>query len=302
MIRTLSVSLIGLCFLLFQCADEGLVNPNYPARPEISFKNIQFIETPAIQDFDTLKLIINYKDGDKDLGLDDNYLEYPYNHAFYYLVNGTTIQDTVPLSSRYVYGSASPFQAYILLQPFPSTIPVGKLVTSANSSSFNGFPTYDPTSCLNYSYTEVLVPASFNAVDNSYNIQDTLKDIVGNNYYLVEGALFYKRNINHLNIHITYFVMENGEFFEFDWFKEFCIDYNGRFPVLEGKGTYKVGPFKIKAKTPWEGEITYNMANSIFNPLFTNKTLKLKIRIQDRALNRSNVIETPPFTLASIKK
>jgi hypothetical protein len=283
-----------------QCTDE-LVDPNYANEPEISYKSIQFIETPAIQDFDTLKLTIKYKDGDKDLGLDETNNEYPFNDAFYYLINGTSIQDTIPVSTRFVYGTRTNYE-YTLLTSLSSSVPTGKLVTSKNYSSFNGFPTYDPTSCVNYSFTEVLVPASFNAVDNSYNIQDTLKDEFGNDYYLVEAYLFYKPNINHRNIKVTDYVLENGEFVEFNWFEKFCINYNGRFPVLDGKGTFNSGPFKIKARTPWEGEITFNMANSSFNTIFTDKTLKLKIRIQVSALNRSNVIETTPFTLASIKK
>jgi hypothetical protein len=302
MTRILAASLIGFCFLLLQCTDEN-VNPNYGSEPGISFKNLEFIQTPSLADSDTLKLTINYKDGDKDLGLDETFNEYPFNHAFYYLVNGASITDTVPLTVRTVYRSSPPFTLYSLLESLTSTsTPVGKLVTSKNYSSFNGFPTFNPTSCLNYSLTEVLVPASFNAVDNSYNILDTLKDQLGNDYYLVRGNLFYKSNTNNTNIKVTYYVLENGVFEEFDWFENFCINYNGRFPVLDGKGTFNAGPFKIKAKTPWEGEITYNMANSSFNTIFADKTLKLKIRIQDRALHRSNVIETPAFTLASVKK
>jgi hypothetical protein len=43
------------------------------------------------------------------------------------------------------------------------------------------------------------------------------------------------------------------------------------------------------------------MENFGFVPYFRNDTLKLRIRIIDRALNTSNVIETPEFTLEGIQ-
>jgi hypothetical protein len=42
------------------------------------------------------------------------------------------------------------------------------------------------------------------------------------------------------------------------------------------------------------------MVSSQFNTLFGNKTIKLRIQIQDRALNRSNTIESNEFTLAEV--
>jgi hypothetical protein len=76
---------------------------------------------------------------------------------------------------------------------------------------------------------------------------------------------------------------------EFDWFEEFCIDFNGRFPVL----TNQEGPL--------EGTIRYAMPNSSFLALFSVKTLRLKVSIRDRALNLSEEVTTPQFTLDGIK-
>jgi hypothetical protein len=101
---------------------------------------------------------------------------------------------------------------------------------------------------------------------------------------------------------VDFLVFENGDWKEFDWFEEFCITYDGRFPYFgQGTGKFNAPPFKIKAKTPWEGEITYSMVCPCFIPLFSTNTLKLKITIKDRALHTSNTIETPEFTLDGIR-
>ena len=39
-----------------------------------------------------------------------------------------------------------------------------------------------------------------------------------------------------------------------------------------------------------------------FKSVLTDKTFKLKIKIKDRSLNNSNIIETQDFTLTSILK
>lgn len=150
---------------------------------------------------------------------------------------------------------------------------------------------------------QLLVSEESEALDENYNILDTLIDQLNKKYFLIEEPLLYERNENHNNIFVEFYISDDGiNFTKFDWFEEFCIDYNGRFPlILDYRGTFKSGPFKIKAKTPWEGEITYSMPNSSFLALFQSKKLKLKITIKDQALHASNTIETPVFTLDEIR-
>jgi len=267
--------------------------PEFTNSPEISFKKIQFKETPSVADFDTLILYIDFKDGDGDLGLNEKYSEYPFNDSYFYIAAGTTLADTLRVSTRTAQRTSPPFTVYSLLVPFGDTFPIGKLINSRtrNNPTYAALPVYNPASCLNYTFTEVLVPASFNAVDETYTITDTLKDQFNNSYYLVEDILFYRKNPNHYNIEIVFEYLENGEYKVFDWYKEFCIDFNGRFPVLGDD----------RQKRPLEGTIRYSMANSSFLTLFNVKTLRLRVKIKDRALNVSNEILTPPFTLTSIK-
>ena len=39
-----------------------------------------------------------------------------------------------------------------------------------------------------------------------------------------------------------------------------------------------------------------------WNSVFRNDTLKLEIKVKDRALNESNVVTTPDFTLSQIER
>lgn len=60
--------------------------------------------------------------------------------------------------------------------------------------------------------------------------------------------------------------------------------YNGVFPRLKEGET----------KGPIEGSLTYKITSfNFFNQ--DSSIVKIRVQIQDRALNKSNVVETPPF-------
>jgi hypothetical protein len=112
-------------------------------------------------------------------------------------------------------------------------------------------------------------------------------------------TFYFEFNPNHYNIDVDFLVQDaiTAEYKEFDPTKELeypgCGDsFNGRFPILSPDG----------AKTPLEGTIRYAMQSFGFQAVFSTKTLKLRITIKDRALNSSNVVETAPFNLASIRR
>ena len=82
-----------------------------------------------------------------------------------------------------------------------------------------------------------------------------------------------------------------GKFTLFDWEKEYCeAAFNQRFPVL----TEKPGPL--------EGNLQYALTSVGIKATFGARTLRLKIRIRDRALNVSNDVQTEEFTLDKIKR
>ncbi|MCB0495291.1 MAG: hypothetical protein KDC79_04105 [Cyclobacteriaceae bacterium] len=108
-------------------------------------------------------------------------------------------------------------------------------------------------------------------------------------------TFYVQQNRNHYNIFIDYYRKKEGKYELFDFkttFGQNCGEnYYGR---IEGPSIYGV-PLK-------SGKIEYPMWGARLYVIFKNDTLKLKIQIQDRALNKSNIIETPEFTLQEITK
>lgn len=105
----------------------------------------------------------------------------------------------------------------------------------------------------------------------------------------VIDTVYFELNPDHYNIFIDFLVKQNdGSFQEFDWRTEFCTTYDGRFPILAKNSD-------LRLKNPVEGTLRYAMLSTGFKLQFSIKTLKLRIQIQDRLLNKSNIIETPEF-------
>ncbi len=127
-----------------------------------------------------------------------------------------------------------------------------------------------------------------------YNCINWLIDTIQNKL----DTFYFQLNPNHYNIFVDFLVKNaDGTFTEFNWLTEFnypgCgLTFDGRFPILSD----------LNHKTPLDGTIKYGMVSTGFLVLFSIKTLKLRITIQDRAFNKSNVVETKEFTLQSIKK
>jgi hypothetical protein len=145
---------------------------------------------------------------------------------------------------------------------------------------------------------------SISSADASLNIQDTIT-LDGKKFIKFQDAVLYKPNENHYNIFVEFWLFNNGtgSFEKYDWFEEYCITYNGRFPLIGAKpsGTIKSGHIKVNIRTQWDGKITYSMPNTSYLAIFGNSPIKLAITIKDRALNTSNTVITPEFILKDIK-
>ncbi len=117
-------------------------------------------------------------------------------------------------------------------------------------------------------------------------------------YHGFEGyegdTLYFQQNPDHWNIIVKYFIRKNGVYTEFDWetaLDPLCSDsFNGRFPILSDQSS----------NSPLEGRLRYGMTSTGFTLIFRNDTIKLQVSIKDRALNTSNIIETPGFVLKNI--
>src|SRR5690242_16348404 len=62
--------------------------PEYPDTPDISFKSLTFVkgglQANGNKAADTIVLILNFKDGDGDVGVSSDELAPPYNDRWYY--------------------------------------------------------------------------------------------------------------------------------------------------------------------------------------------------------------------------
>jgi hypothetical protein len=275
--------LFGISTLVVSCFDP----PEFPLTPEIDFENIYFRKAKAVGDRDSLIVTISFRDGNGDLGLSSSDIEPPFHDVNYFLANDG---DTIALKKETVY---------LELPQFVSVPPnaTGKLVTVRTPRDplyANLIPEYvdDFASCTYYTYTYVLVnEPDIDIFDDTYNVDTVLSYPNIDKIYVLLDTFYYERNPNYANIDVEYWVKEGGTFKLFDWEKEFCtISFNQRFPVL----TEKTGPL--------EGSLQYAMVTSGMESIFSIKTLKLRIKIRDRKLNVSNIIETPEFTLDKIKK
>ena len=130
-----------------------------------------------------------------------------------------------------------------------------------------------------------------------------------NGYGDLLDTLLIDFNMNQFNIEVDFFVKRFGQFQEIDLRAQppgsanantFCgISFDGRFPCLSSDDN-PCG-FIQGNNRPIEGIVTYDMNSGLFLPIFRTDTIKLSFKIKDRALNESNVAETPEFTLQSIQ-
>jgi hypothetical protein len=97
-------------------------------------------------------------------------------------------------------------------------------------------------------------------------------------------------NENFFNYFVRFYEKKNGIYEEFIWKDEpFYLTFDGRFPYLNTSGKDR----------PLEGKLRYGMVSTGWLLVFRD-SLKLSIQIQDRALNKSNIVESNPFTLEGI--
>lgn len=254
---------IGLMAMVGAC----LKQPEYSNVPEIAFQDMYL--GSKVNRVDSLVLSFNFKDGDGDLGLDSNLdsADITYQSPLY----GIYFEDG---EVRY-----TPKNDYTLPQLFQ--VSSGQIVNGLY------YLTWD---------TKKTVPTADTLPDLNCTSWELLKELKDDKY-IVKDTLYIKQNLNYSNIFLDVYVKQNdGTFSKYNVSYTFpnCSPYpfNGRFGNLtndRGKNS------------PLEGTIHYSM-NVAWRLTFSFKTLKLKFYIQDRALHKSNVIETKEFTLASITR
>lgn len=250
--------------------------PEFPDEPEISFSNIVFI--PGADTGDSLILSIDFQDGDGDLGLSGSDDNFPY-HPFDIIVDSN--RDTVFFRDgiREFDGKER-----IAVPPFFRQSPDGVRVLFSDidnrSRTFN---------CGEYEFltTEVIETVNVNGI-----LQERLRSITIDTFNIIP-------NESHNNFYVRFMRKVNGSFVEFDFRSvgrsDLCgEDFNGRFPIFDQQN--------FENENALAGTIDYDMISVGFNLAFRRDTFRIDASIRDRALNLSNEISTPEFTLESITK
>jgi len=276
--------LFGICVVIVSaCFDP----PQFGLAPLIDYENIYYTEAKAVGERDSLVLSISFKDGNGDLGLSGTQIEPPFHDLNYYLASNGNL---IPVEKESVYSNLPQF---VKIPPGVT----GKLVTvrTGDDPAYDDdLPAFtDPYSCTFYAYTKIYVDEADSDIfdEQTHNVDSVISTPNFPKIFVLEDTFYYKKNPNHVNIEVEFWVKESNGYTLFDWEKEFCtISFNQRFPVL----TEKTGPL--------EGSLQYAMVTTGLKSIFSIKTLKLRVRIRDRSLNVSETIETPEFTLDKIKK
>ena len=288
----------GLLSFLAIISGSCFEPPEFPITPQIEFERIEFVKAKAPGDFDSLNLYLNFRDGDGDLGFLETAadISFPYHNADFYQENNGTLE---PLYT--VTGYVGDDEYDLLEIPDPARGKIAVFRTRLNPDYSDDLPpTFD---CARYEYLGgaldpdnsgdgrrlLIEKADRVALDPLVKLVDSIPGADGTTaYYQIRDTLYYTPNPNHYNIEVDFLVKdpaEPGGFREFDWQQEFCTTFDGRFPVFSDK------------QSSIDGTLRYSMTSLGFTTLFSIKTLKLKVSIKDRALNKSDVIETPEFRL-----
>ncbi len=272
----------GAVFFFLMIALDSCFNPpEFPIEPQI-VKVEDIVFKKGGSNPDSLILTISFKDGDGDLGIDEDipfFSSYPYHPINYFLAKDGQL---LTISTIKPYEDVPPIFKVDNNQS-------GKLVSvrTRNEPGYGALPDYN---CYAYTFDSVYVQeADKDIFDASYSLWKVIQETPSHPtiYHLLD-TFYIEKNTNHFNITVD-FQIKNSDltYTDFDWEKETCdpIGFDGRFPVL------------TESKVPLEGTLRYSMESFGLSATFQGRTLRLKVKIKDRALNESKPMYTRDFII-----
>jgi hypothetical protein len=277
---------VGIISSSIGCNDNS--DETVSSIPLIESATVAFVEPPDRPGWnipDTVNLTIDFTDRDFDLGFDYKVMEdrqFPYHYCDYFINGSSGIEKIAPTIIEV------PKIGYM---DYLKSDKIGKLITFGNIKQAISEP--PPLNCVDYEFATLFVDGAL--IDSSYNTTDN----IGNDYLVID-TLYRQLNENHYNIKVDFLVENSGGYELYDWQKEFCTTFNGRFPLVNNPNDFGVGqggPFKFKRKSKSKGQLKYSMTSHGFKILFQGKNLKLRVTITDRSLNKSNAFETEPIVI-----
>ncbi|NOS92857.1 MAG: hypothetical protein HOP30_13110 [Cyclobacteriaceae bacterium] len=254
--------------LLMVALNACFETPTYPVVPQIEILNDELYYGKSSTG-DSLVVVLKFKDGDGDMGLsDDDQNTFKFGNRYYY--------DLGDNDFKLDYEDVNQALTYKIRRTNPTlNINIDPLAITENFQPISNYDFVTPYNCTRW-------------------------EVIRGSNNIVKDTVFVFYNPNYYNIYIDFYTKNtDGSYTLFDPTIIFkypncsIAGYNGRFPILSKD---------LGKKSPLDGKITYALKGGAFEDQFGSKTMQLKITIQDRALNKSNVITTKDFTLASIRK
>jgi hypothetical protein len=260
--------------------------PEFSNIPAIEFESLTY---KRINNVDSLILRISFTDGDGDLGLSEDEQD-----------------NTCQIINRVRIGSTDEFENQICLNNKLYALQLDsenrhKLIDKNQSCNYNSL-------CYNSRFfpTKQVTPNTYSFItykDRRTNpeyadLPNLIKPFTCTNWVIttinnVTDTLFFNLNENHVNFEYQLLVKNpDNTFTPFDFNKELsaCLSPpipGGRFPILSSD----------RSGSPIEGEINFVIASPALRFVLGLKILKFQIKVRDRALNISNVIESNEFSL-----
>ena len=280
--------------ILGSCFDP----PEFPNTPEIVFEDLLFKEIGDKTVADSLILTISFRDGDGDVGIDADQINQPFHELNFYAAGS---QQLIAMGTN----TYSDLEFDVL----NSANVNGKLLTYRDirtNSNYDTLPRFEGFfRCTNYLVDTILIADdAAQIIDNSYTIVDTLFFGSGiPSLYEVADTFYIQSNPFHYNLEIDFLTKdptipgprdEEG-FVEFNW-RTYTPTGDGCGQTLDARV-----PVLGENSRALDGSIRYGMQSIGFREIFKTNLMKFRITLRDRALNTSNVIVTPAFTLDDIK-
>lgn len=265
--RKISVAIlfVSLILSLQSCFDP----PVYPDVPEISFKNIRFVETEGQ---DSLILSFDFQDGDGDIGLRQTDVEPPF-HSFNFVVDST---------ARF---TTNPNIGLDLIDP--ETVSFVEFGTEGDRSPYYLVSNFGTLEGI-YSEDDLILPP-YSCADYTF-VSDLDNDTTGTDK---ADTILIQANPFLNNISVKFLRKRNGNLEDIT--ESFAPDacsppFNSRIPIFDEDNLGR----------PLRGSIDYPMISSGFISQFLNDSILIEFYIYDRALNKSNVVVSPGFTLPGL--
>ncbi len=304
MVKNLKKYLPAFFLLVFtaSCFEQ----PQFSDIPEIELENVYYREVGGIADADSIVVSFTFRDGNGDIGIprvliientttDDT--NNPFHEKDFFLATGNGQLATVPTETLFADTIQNGILQPIGLRVLKPQTNNGILVSNRTRSEtgYSNLPIYNPDElgCFNYTDDVVFIPEIFESIlDDNHNVLGITTDLLtGERFIKVRDVLYFQFNPEYNNLDVTIEVEGNGGVFTpFDWQRIYCENFNARIPVISDE------------TTATEGKLSYALVSTGFRTVFTNKRIKLRLKIRDRDLNVSNEIVTQSFRLDDIKR